>query len=77
ITEVKPMVTYIICENISKDELLLLADSAEKGSEHPLGEAIFRDAEEKNLKLKNVLDFESIPGKGIKCSIEDKRILLG
>ena len=77
ITEGKPKVTDIICENISKDELLLLAASAEKGSEHPLGEAIVRDAEEKNLKLKNVLDFEAIPGKGIKCSIEDKRILLG
>jgi len=77
ITEGKPRVTDIICENISKDELLLLAASAEKGSEHPLGEAIVRDAEEKNLKLKNVLDFEAIPGKGIKCSIEDKRILLG
>lgn len=77
ITEGKPRVTDIICENISKDELLLLAASAEKGSEHPLGEAIVRDAEEKNLELKNVLDFEAIPGKGIKCSIEDKRILLG
>ena len=77
ITEGKPKVTDIICENISKDELLLLAASAEKGSEHPLGEAIVRDAEQKNLKLKNVLDFEAIPGKGIKCSIEDKRILLG
>ncbi|MDU4133990.1 MAG: copper-translocating P-type ATPase, partial [Clostridium perfringens] len=77
ITEGKPKVTNIICENISKDELLLLAASAEKGSEHPLGEAIVRDAEEKNLELKNVLDFEAIPGKGIKCSIEDKRILLG
>ena len=77
ITEGKPKVTDIICENISKDELLLLAASAEKGSEHPLGEAIVRDAEEKNLELKNVLDFEAIPGKGIQCSIEDKRILLG
>ena len=77
ITEGKPKITDIICENISKDELLLLAASAEKGSEHPLGEAIVRDAEEKNLKLKNVLNFEAIPGKGIKCSIEDKRILLG
>ncbi len=47
ITEGKPKVTDIICENISKDELLLLAASAEKGSEHPLGEAIVRDAEEK------------------------------
>ena len=73
ITEGKPKVTDIICENISKDELLLLAASAEKGSEHPLGEAIVRDAEEKNLKL----DFEAIPGKGIKCSIENKSILLG
>ena len=77
ITEGKPKVTNIICENISKDELLLLAASAEKASEHPLGEAIVKDAKEKKLKLKTVSDFESIPGKGIKCSIENKKILLG
>lgn len=77
ITEGKPRVTDIICENLSKDELLALAASAEKGSEHPLGESIVRDAEEKNLTLKTVSNFEAIPGKGIQCSIEDKRILLG
>ncbi len=72
ITEGKPKVTDIICENISKDELLLLAASAEKGSEHPLGEAIVRDAEEKNLELKNVLDFEAIPVKELNVLLKIK-----
>ncbi|MGG5460654.1 heavy metal translocating P-type ATPase [Clostridium sp. B9] len=77
ITEGKPKVTDIICDEYSKDELLALAASAEKGSEHPLGEAIVRDAEEKKLKLKEVSDFEAIPGKGIQCNIDNKTILLG
>lgn len=77
ITEGKPKVTDIICENISQEELLILAASAEKGSEHPLGEAIVRDAEEKHLTLKAVSNFEAIPGKGIQCSIDDNLVLLG
>ena len=42
--------------NITEDELLQLAASAEKGSEHPLGEAIVRDAEEKNLEFKKLIN---------------------
>ncbi len=77
ITEGKPKVTDIITKNLSDDEILILAASAEKGSEHPLGEAIVRDAEEKNLKFKNIEEFKAIAGHGIEVKIEDKVILLG
>lgn len=52
ITEGKPKVTDIICQGIKEEEVLALAASAEKGSEHPLGEAIVKEAEHKNLELK-------------------------
>ena len=77
ITEGKPKVTDIITKNLSDDEILILAASAEKGSEHPLGEAIVRAAEEKNLNFKNIEEFKAIAGHGIEVKIEDKVILLG
>ncbi|MGL4641880.1 MAG: metal-transporting ATPase, partial [Cetobacterium sp.] len=78
ITEGKPKVTDILVESIiSKDELLVLAASAEKGSEHPLGEAIVKAAEDKKMDLKKVDSFVAIPGHGIKVEIEGKKVLLG
>ena len=62
ITEGKPIVTDIITNEISENEILILAASAEKGSEHPLGEAIVRGAEERNLELKSIDEFNAIPG---------------
>lgn len=77
ITEGKPTVTDIVTNNISEDELLALAASAEKGSEHPLGEAIIKSSEEKGLKLKEIVDFNAIPGHGIEVKIDNKTVLLG
>ncbi len=78
ITEGKPIVTdIIVTEETTKDELLQLAASAEKGSEHPLGEAIVKSAEEKGLKLKQLEYFNAIPGHGIEVKIEGLDILLG
>ena len=77
ITEGKPVVTDIIANDISKDELLVLAASAEKGSEHPLGEAIVKAADEKNLELKSLEEFNAIPGHGIIVKIDGREILLG
>lgn len=78
ITEGKPKVTDIVTINdISRDELLRLAASAEKGSEHPLGEALVNGAEEKNLAFAKTEDFEAIPGHGIEVTIEGSRLLLG
>jgi Cu+-exporting ATPase len=77
ITEGKPVVTDIITNGISEDEILALAASAEKGSEHPLGEAIVRGAEEKNLEFKTIEEFNAIPGHGIQVKIEGKTIFVG
>lgn len=77
ITEGKPVVTDIITNNIDEKEILRLAASAEKGSEHPLGEAIVRKAQEEKLEFMNLESFDSIPGQGIIVSIDNKNILLG
>lgn len=78
ITEGKPMVTdIIVTEGYSENDILSLAASAEKGSEHPLGEAIVKGAEEKGLKLKTIESFNAIPGHGIEVEIEGKDIFLG
>jgi len=77
ITEGRPVVTDIITDNILEDELLMLAASAEKGSEHPLGEAIVKKSEEKNIQLKSVEEFNAIPGHGISVKIDGKEVLLG
>ncbi|MBO0468192.1 copper-translocating P-type ATPase [Enterococcus plantarum] len=78
ITEGKPKVTDIITTNgMEQDELLRLAASAEKGSEHPLGEAIVNGAEESNLAFAATEEFNAIPGHGIEVMIEGSRLLLG
>ncbi len=78
ITEGKPVVTDIISTGgLNETELLRLAASAEKGSEHPLGEAIVGKAVEINLDLFNSKSFEAIPGQGIIARIQGKDVLLG
>ncbi|EKX80180.1 copper-translocating P-type ATPase [Clostridium botulinum CFSAN001628] len=78
ITEGKPKVTDILVpEGVDEKYLLQVAATAEKGSEHPLGEAIVKKAEEENLELFQGKDFRAIPGKGIEVIIEDKKVLLG
>lgn len=78
ITEGKPKVTDIITiPDMTKQELLLLAASAEKGSEHPLGEAIVNSAEEEGLTFLKTEAFHAIPGHGIEVTIAGQQILLG
>ncbi|GHU89307.1 copper-translocating P-type ATPase [Spirochaetia bacterium] len=79
ITEGKPKVTDILISNdkLSSGSLLQLAASGEKGSEHPLGEAIVRAAEEQRLALFPAEEFEAIPGHGIQTLIRSKTVLLG
>lgn len=78
ITEGKPQVTDIITTDIvSENELLQLSASAEKGSEHPLGEAIVNAAKESNMEFLPAEDFAAIPGHGIEVVIQGKNILLG
>ncbi|KPU44221.1 copper-exporting P-type ATPase A [Oxobacter pfennigii] len=78
ITEGKPKVTDIITAGgINEERLLALAASAERGSEHPLGEAIVKGAEEKGLEFLKVESFKAIPGHGIEVVIEGSTVLLG
>lgn len=78
ITEGKPKVTDIIVANgFSVEELLTLAASAEKGSEHPLGEAIVKEAEDKGIRFLKTQTFNAIPGHGIEVTINDNKLLLG
>lgn len=78
ITEGKPVVTDILVTgSLSKDDFLLLAASAEKGSEHPLGEAIVLAAEEKEMIFKEIDNFVAIPGHGIEVEIEKETFILG
>ncbi|MGO2265237.1 MAG: heavy metal translocating P-type ATPase [Vagococcus salmoninarum] len=78
ITEGKPVVTDIVNYNgFSEEEVLVLAASAETGSEHPLGEAIIEGATNRKLALKPATDFQAIPGHGIQVVVAEQRILLG
>ena len=78
LTEGKPTVIDIIpAENYHRDYILKLAASAEKGSEHPLGEAIVRAAQEANLSLHPTTDFEAKPGVGIAATVDGQRVVLG
>jgi Cu+-exporting ATPase len=60
-----------------QSQLLRLAASAERGSEHPLGEAIVRAAEEQGLSLGRPERFEAIAGHGIAATVDGRRVLVG
>jgi len=74
----KPSVTDVIEANgYSREVILQLAASAERGSEHPLGEAIVNKAKEEGLDLADPNQFEAIPGHGVIAKIDDKVVTVG
>ena len=78
ITEGKPHVTDIMAKGIyNHDDILLMAASAEKQSEHPLGEAIVNHGVEKFKQLSELESFNSVTGQGIETRINGKDILIG
>ena len=78
ITEGKPSVTDLICaSNFTQEKLLQLVASAEKNSEHPLGQAIVRGAQEKSLALLEAENFNSITGQGIEAQIAGISVFVG
>jgi Cu+-exporting ATPase len=78
ITLGEPSVTDIVTHNgFSADRLLSLAASAEKGSEHPLGEAIVKEAASRKLEFVTLDKFMAVPGHGIFAEINGQEILLG
>ncbi|HHU59374.1 TPA: heavy metal translocating P-type ATPase [bacterium] len=78
ITEGKPKVTDIITAgNYKEEELLRIAASLERKSEHPLALAIVNEASDKNIKLGEVEDFKALVGNGVEGIFEGKRVLIG
>lgn len=78
ITKGEPEVTDVVTlGKYSENELLRLAASAERGSEHPLGEAMINGAKERGLELEKVAKFNAIPGHGIEAEVDGKKILIG
>ncbi len=78
ITEGAPVVTdVLLADGIGEDALLQLAASAEKGSEHPLGDAILLRAEERGVAVLPLEAFQALPGRGIEARIGGKQVLLG
>jgi Cu+-exporting ATPase len=78
ITAGRPEVTDILpAPGVRDIDLLALAASAEKGSEHPLGEAIVRAAEARGAAIRAASDFRAVPGEGIVASVDGRSILLG
>ena len=77
ITEGRPRVTNLVADGIDETEMLRIAASAEKGSEHPLADAIVDEAKELNLELYDVKNFEAIPGQGLRAVVNNKIYYLG
>ncbi len=78
LTKGRPSVTDVVAFGaFSESEVLRLAASAEKGSEHPLAGAIVHAAEARGLPLADPHAFEAIPGRGIRSNVEGRAVLLG
>ncbi len=77
LTRGKPEVTDIVAQGLSEHEVLFYAASAEKGSEHPLGESIIKKAKDMKLEIKDPENFIAVPGHGIKATVNGRSVLLG
>jgi Cu+-exporting ATPase len=78
LTEGRPAVTGITpVTGFDANEILNLAAALERGSEHPLADAILRAAEDKNIAVGAVADFEVIPGKGVAGNVDGRQVGLG
>ncbi len=78
LTEGHPSVTDVIpIGDLSTNELVSLTASTEKGSEHPLAEAVLGYAKEHNISYKKAKTFETIPGHGVRAYVDDRNLLLG
>lgn len=71
LVDIVPMAGFTI------DEVVHFASSAEKGSEHPLGEAIVKGAQAKNIPLSDATKFDAVPGKGIVAEVDKRIVMVG
>jgi Cu+-exporting ATPase len=79
LTEGKPRVTDIVraAGAPAEDDLLAIVAAAERGSEHPLGEAIVRHAHERGLTPRQTTSFEAVAGQGVRATIDGHEVLVG
>jgi Cu+-exporting ATPase len=77
LTKGEPAVTDVVPLALGAGELLRLAASVERNSQHPLGEAIVNRAKADGLELVASDDFDTVGGKGVKASVEGRRVLVG
>lgn len=78
LTQGKPSVTHCLpAEGVTEEELLCVAAALEKPSEHPLAEAILNEAEERNIPLAPIQDFEAVSGRGVRGSLHGADVLAG
>lgn len=80
ITKGQPAVTDTVVSkqsSVSSEQLLRLAASVEKGSEHPLGEAIWAEATTRGLKLAEAAGFQAEPGHGVQAEVEGRSVAIG
>ena len=80
LTKGEPEVTDVFVDpqnKISEEDFLIKAASLEKGSEHPLGEAVVREANKRKLAIKAISNFEALPGFGVRANIDGSKIVLG
>ncbi len=77
LTTGKPAVTGLMASGMEEQELLALAASAERGSEHPLAEAIVGEAQRRGLALLPMSGLRNVPGQGIEAQVGEATVLLG
>ena len=78
VTEGKPRVTDVVpLADVGADEILALAAAVEIGSEHPLGEAIVREAKARGVTRYQAEEFNTLPGRGIEAMVGSRRVMLG
>ncbi|MDK2748873.1 MAG: heavy metal translocating P-type ATPase [Brevundimonas sp.] len=78
LTEGRPSVTAILpAEGFTETDILRLSASLERGSEHPLADAIVRAARDRNLTLSEAVDFDSPVGRGVRGTIKGRQVALG
>lgn len=77
LTKGKPEVTDIMVVDTEEDNLLKLAASVEKNSEHPLAQAVVKKARSKGIKLIKSSGFSSFGGKGVKAVVDNETIIIG
>jgi Cu+-exporting ATPase len=77
LTEGKPTLTDVETRTLDEAELLTLVAALERGSEHPLAEALVAGAEERGAARKDSTDFEAVTGKGVTGMVDGRRVALG